>query len=143
AEPEAVDTIIDACARLPLALAVAAARAAVTPDQPLSVLADGLAATEARLDTLDAGEPASDVRAVPSWAYHGVPDEAQRLFRLLGLQSGPDLSAGAAASLAGIEPGRVRRTLRELVGAHLMAEEPPGRFRLHDLLQAYATELAA
>jgi tetratricopeptide (TPR) repeat protein len=68
--------------------------------------------------------------------------EAARLFRLLGLHPGPDFTAPAAASLAGAPLGQTRRALAELIGAHLVDEHGPGRFALHDLLHAYARELA-
>ena len=64
-----------------------------------------------------------------------------RLFRLLGLHAGPDISAAAAASLAGLPPDEARRGLGELTRAHLLAEHAPGRFSCHDLLRAYAAEL--
>ncbi|HVQ89975.1 MAG TPA: tetratricopeptide repeat protein, partial [Mycobacteriales bacterium] len=67
---------------------------------------------------------------------------AARLFRLLGLHPGPDIGAAAAASLAGTRPAAVRPLLAELARAHLVAEPAPGRYAFHDLLRAYATELA-
>jgi DNA-binding SARP family transcriptional activator/tetratricopeptide (TPR) repeat protein len=140
-ESKAVDTIITACARLPLALALAAARATVAPTSPLATLAGELAETEERLDALDAGDPTTDVRAVLSWSYQGVGEPAQRMFRLLGLHPGPDLSAGAAASLAGIGVAQAGELLQELAGAHLAIEGPGTRYGQHDLLRAYATEL--
>ena len=39
-------------------------------------------------------------------------------------------------------PRQARRLLAELTRAHLLAEHRPGRYRFHDLLRAYATELA-
>src|SRR5690606_34686496 len=50
AEPQAVEQIITGCARLPLALAVVAARAAVNPGLPLASLADQLSRARSRLD---------------------------------------------------------------------------------------------
>ena len=66
---------------------------------------------------------------------------AARLFRLLGLHAGPDISAAAAASMAGLPLDEGRRGLGELTRAHLLAEHVPGRFSCHDLLRAYAAEL--
>jgi tetratricopeptide (TPR) repeat protein len=82
------------------------------------------------------------VRAVFSWSYRALGDPAARLFRLLGLHPGPDISIPAAASLAGIPVHEVRRLLAELARAHLINEHKPGRFASHDLLRAYAAELA-
>jgi tetratricopeptide (TPR) repeat protein len=142
AEPGPVDEIARLCARLPLALAVAAARAAARPGFALAALAAELADTANRLDALDAGDPSSSVRAVLSWSYRRLGDEAARLFRLLGIQPGPDISVPAAASLAGIPEVAARRLLGELARAHLIAEHVPGRYAFHDLLRAYAAEQA-
>jgi tetratricopeptide (TPR) repeat protein len=64
------------------------------------------------------------------------------MFRLLGLHPGPDMTAAAAASLAGIAPDRARVLLTELTRGHLLCEDRPGRYAFHDLLRAYATEQA-
>ena len=94
------------------------------------------------LDPFGGGDLATDVRAVFSWSYHALSTDAARLFRLLGLHPGPDITVAAAASLAGIAPERARVLLAELARAHLLTEHSPGRYALHDLLRAYATELA-
>ena len=141
-EPAALAEITARCAGLPLALAVVAARAAAQPNLPLAVFADELRDGDGRLDALDGGDPATRVRAVFSWSYKALSPAAARLFRLLGLHPGPDISAAAAASLAGEAPGRARLLLAELAGAHLLAEPVPGRYSFHDLLRAYAGELA-
>jgi DNA-binding SARP family transcriptional activator len=142
AEPAAVDRIADLCACLPLALAVAVARAAARPGFPLAALADELADSAGRLDALDAGDPAASVRAVFSWSTRQLSDQAAVMFRLLGLHPGPDISVPAAASLAGIAEADARRVLRELARAHLIAEHATGRYAFHDLLRAYAAEQA-
>ncbi|MFD0744643.1 ATP-binding protein [Phytohabitans flavus] len=140
-EPAAVADIVSRCARLPLALALVAARAATHPHRTLAALADELRDGGHRLDAL-AGDSATDIRTVFSWSYHALTADAARLFRLLGLHCGPDISAPAAASLAGIPARRARELLAELSGAHLIAEHTPRRYTLHDLLRAYATEQA-
>jgi DNA-binding SARP family transcriptional activator/tetratricopeptide (TPR) repeat protein len=142
AEPDAVAEIARLCAYLPLALAVAAARASTRPALPLSALAGELRDAQGRLDVLDTGDPAASVRAVFSWSCQGLSDPAQRMFRLLGVHPGPDISAPAAASLAGVEPPAARRAFGELARAHLIGEHVPGRYTFHDLLRAYAAEQA-
>jgi DNA-binding SARP family transcriptional activator/tetratricopeptide (TPR) repeat protein len=141
-EPRAIATLIDRCARLPLALTIVAASAIVNRTLTLDGLASELADTRARLDNLDTGEPATSMRAVLSWSYRGRSTEARRLFRLLGVHPGPDFTASAAASLAGIPVTDAKRLLAELTRVHLVAEHRSGRFTFHDLLRAYATELA-
>jgi len=140
AEPEAVASIVARCARLPIALAVVAARAASHPDHPLDAVAGQL--RDARLSALDGGDPGTDVRAVFSWSYRTLRPATARLFRLLGLNPGPDIGVSAAASLIGMPATQVQVLLAELARAHLVVESPPGRYTQHDLLRAYAIELA-
>jgi DNA-binding SARP family transcriptional activator/tetratricopeptide (TPR) repeat protein len=141
AEPEAVDDLIALCARLPLALAIAAAHAAAGPALSLAELAAELRHTRSTLDTLSGDDPATDLRAVFSWSHNALRPAAARLFRLLGLHPGPDIGMPAAASLAGVPLAEARQYLTQLVGAHLLTERAPGRYAFHDLLRAYATEL--
>lgn len=132
AEPKAVDEIVEHCARLPLALTIVAARVGPHPELPLHALAAELRLTH--------GPP--DIRTVFSWSYDALGPEAARLFRLLGLHPGPDLSGAATASLAGLPVQAVRALLAELAAAHLITEHAPGRYTFHDLLRTYARELA-
>jgi DNA-binding SARP family transcriptional activator len=141
-EPDAVDDIIAGCARLPLALTIAAARAATNPSFPLAVFAAELRAATHALDPFHGGDLATDVRAVFACSCRALSAAAARLFRLLGLHRGPDIAVAAAASLAAIPLDRARALLAELTRAHLLAEHSPGRYACHDLLRAYATELA-
>jgi tetratricopeptide (TPR) repeat protein/transcriptional regulator with XRE-family HTH domain len=141
AEPVAVAEIITRCARLPLALALVAARAAVRPTVALHALADELHDTQQRWQTLTGDDPTSDVRTVLSWSYRALTPAAARLFRLLGLHPGQDMPAPAAASLAGLPAGVARPLLAELTQASLLVEHLPGRYTFHDLLRAYATHL--
>jgi tetratricopeptide (TPR) repeat protein len=145
AEPHAVDDIVAWCARLPLALSIVAARAAARPGFSLATLTSRpppVRAVPGGLDAFDGGDAATDVRSVFSWSYRQLAAEAAALFRLLGLQPGPDIAVSAVASLAGHPVGRVRRPLSELAAAHLVDEPAPDRYACHDLLRAYATELA-
>ncbi|MEJ3745996.1 tetratricopeptide repeat protein [Actinomycetes bacterium KLBMP 9797] len=149
-EPDAVERIIAACARLPLALAITAARVRQS-GFALEVAAVELSEAGRRLDVLDTADRTSQVRAVFSWSYASLTPPAARLFRLLGLHPGPDLTAPAAASLAAGLAGTAssasqslmatRAPLVELVQANLLAEHAPGRYACHDLLRVYAAEL--
>jgi DNA-binding SARP family transcriptional activator len=139
---DAVDTLITGCARLPLALALVAARAATHPELPLGALAAELGDIGTRLDALADDDPVADLRAVFSWSYTALTPAAARLLRLLGLHPGPDISTAAAASLAALAETQVRPLLTELTTTNLIAEHRPGRYTFHDLLRAYATDLA-
>src|SRR5580704_14977390 len=143
AEPQAADEIIAACAGLPLALSIAVGRAtAGRAKRPLAQLAAELRDARNRLDALEEGDAATDVRAVLSWSYDQLSPAAARTFRLLGLHPGPDVSLSAAASLAGISRAEAGTALRELTRTHMAAEHLPGRFTFHDLLRVYAADQA-
>jgi DNA-binding SARP family transcriptional activator/tetratricopeptide (TPR) repeat protein len=139
AEAQAVDEIIVRCGRLPLALAVVAARAAVHPDLPLASIAQELRGGD--LDAFDDTDSDIDVRTVLSWSYQAISLEAATLYRLLGLHPGPQVSTAAAASLLGRTARDTRALLDELTRAHLVNEQVPGRYQFHDLLRSYAAEL--
>jgi tetratricopeptide (TPR) repeat protein len=142
AEPPAVDEIIRQCSGLPLALTIVAVRAAAHPRFPLAVLASELGDPTTRLDVLDTGDPTTNARGVFSWSYRRLSAAAARLFRLLGVHHGPDVTAAAAASLAGLPLADTRRLLAELTRTHLLTEHAPRRYSFHDLLRAYAAEQA-
>ncbi|WP_026004198.1 AfsR/SARP family transcriptional regulator [Streptomyces sp. AA1529] len=142
AEPEAADEIIDCCARLPLALAIVAARAATHPGFPLYAVAEELRDNHGSLDAFAGGDLSTDVRAVFSWSYRALSAPAARLFQLLAAAPGPDISAPATAALAGLDLRETRGLLIELTHAHLLTEHFPGRYAFHDLLRIYAHEQA-
>lgn len=143
AEPTATARLIALCARLPLALAITAARAAANPGVPLSSFAAQMSTEHDRLDAFDIGDTATSVRAVFSWSVSQLSGEAARLFRILGLHPGPDFTVAAAGSMAGLTGHETQRLVAELVRASLISEHVGGRYAFHDLLRAYASELAA
>jgi DNA-binding SARP family transcriptional activator/tetratricopeptide (TPR) repeat protein len=142
-EPEFVGEIVDRCGGLPLALAIVAARVVADPVLSLEAVARELRGSGGDLDPFDGGERTADLRAVFSWSYDTLSDAASRLFRLLALHPGPDISTPAAASLAGTPVRQAAQALAELARAHLIDQHTPGRFRFHDLIRALATELVA
>jgi hypothetical protein len=142
AEPEAVADLLAVCAGLPLAVRIVAARAAHHPTFPLAVLAEDLRDVSTRLDALDAGDLRVNLRAVLSWSVQTLSPPAARLFGLLGISPGPDLSLPAAASLAALPTGQVRAVLREVENASLVQQHVPGRYRMHDLIRLYTTDEA-
>ena len=99
-DPGAAGALIQLCARLPLALSIAAARTYSQPWLSLAALTADLRDARSPLDALDAGDATANVRAVLSWSYKQLDPPAARLFRLLGLHAGPDISTAAAASMA-------------------------------------------
>jgi DNA-binding SARP family transcriptional activator len=143
AEPEAVQLIIDACAGLPLALAVTAARAALNPRFPLADLAAALREDAHRLDALADPDPAVDLRTVLHGSYRALDGPAARLFRLLSAHPGPTFTPVSAAAAAAIPLPQTERLLTVLARLNLLAEPAPRRYAFHDLVRVYAAELAA
>jgi DNA-binding SARP family transcriptional activator/tetratricopeptide (TPR) repeat protein len=142
-EPSVAADLAAACARLPLALRIAAELAAARTDVTLAELVEELGDHRQRLDLLDAGDPRAEVRAVFSWSYQNLPADAARVFRLLGLSPGDNVHVDAVAALTGSRAGEARRLLGVLVRASLVHVGRGGRYGMHDLLRAYAAELAA
>jgi tetratricopeptide (TPR) repeat protein/DNA-binding SARP family transcriptional activator len=143
-DPAAAEMLAGRCGRLPLALRVAAELAVARPAVTLANLAGELADQQGRrLDLLDSGgDPRTGVRAVFSWSHQHLDDDTARAFRLLSLHPGPDFEAYAAAALTGTGPEHAGRVLDALIRAHLIQMTGPGRYGMHDLLRAYARELA-
>jgi DNA-binding SARP family transcriptional activator/Flp pilus assembly protein TadD len=142
-DPDAAAALATQCCRLPLALRIAAELAVGRPGVPLAELTGELADQHRRLDLLDAdGDARTAVRAVFSWSYHSLDDTAARAFRLAGLHPGSDFDSYAVAALTAATLDQTRRALDELARAHLIQPARPGRHGMHDLLRAYARELA-
>jgi DNA-binding XRE family transcriptional regulator len=143
AEPEATATLADQCARLPLALRVAAELAAARPGGSLADMVVELADERHRLDRLDAGgDPRTAVRGVLSWSYRRLDAGPAKVFRLAGLHPGADFDAHAVAALVDSSVTEARRLLDRLVRVHLVQPTGAGRYGLHSLLRSYARELA-
>ncbi|MEU4192321.1 BTAD domain-containing putative transcriptional regulator [Kribbella sp. NPDC026611] len=138
-DTRAVDDIIRYCAGLPLALALVATRAAIQRDFGLHTIAAEL--RESRLNVLSGSDVQVNVRAVFSWSYAELGEQAAYLFRLIGRHPGPGISTDAVAALLDLPMPEATGVLRELQRAHLVAEPRPGRFTMHDLLRAYAQDL--
>jgi tetratricopeptide (TPR) repeat protein len=142
AEPQHTAALATLCARLPLALRVAAELAAARPVDALAGLVAELSDRRERLDRLDPGDDAyAAVKAVFSWSLQHLTPETARVFALLGLHPGPDADLFAATALAGDEFATVARGLDELTRAHLVQRVGARRYNMHDLLHAYATSL--
>jgi len=143
AEPTAAARLADLCCYLPLALRVAAELAAARPAMSLAALAGELE-SQGRLDALEAGgDQATAVRAVFSWSCRNLSPGAALGFRLAALHPGADFGAHSVAALTGTGHQEAARVLAELARASLVNQADDGRYSMHDLLRAYAAELAA
>lgn len=140
ADPAATRAVVDLCGHLPLAVALAARRLQARPAWTFADLAARLADTGNRLGELAAGTRA--LRAVFDLSYQALDAPARRVFRLLGLHPGDDVTADSTAALAGLDPVTARRLLDHLVDEHLASLAAGDRYRLHDLLREYARQLA-
>ncbi len=131
------------CAGLPLALSITAARVASRPETAVAALARELRTAPHLLSPLDTGDPATSPEAAFSWSYGQLSPQAARMFRLLGVHPGREISGAAGGALADSPADLVRPIIAELCRAGLIAALTPGRFGLHDLLRAYAARLSA
>ncbi|MEV4756679.1 tetratricopeptide repeat protein [Micromonospora sp. NPDC049559] len=143
AEPESATAIVDTCGRLPLAVWVVGARLAARPHWSLSAMARALGDEHRKLDELVVGDIA--VRASLELSYHGLDPRARYALRLLSLLDAPDFAPWALAALLDTAPVAAERLLDDLVEVHLVEPEPrdgTARYRLHDLVRAFARERA-
>ncbi|MFC4118302.1 ATP-binding protein [Nonomuraea zeae] len=140
AERSAAATLVELCGRLPLALSIVGARAAIY-NWSLESLTEDLRSERDRLYALDLHDSeTTNVASVFSWSYRNLSPGPARLFRLLGLASGPEISLAGAASLADKSLLHARQLLGVLVEANLVSEVTRDRFRVHDLLRTFAAD---
>jgi DNA-binding SARP family transcriptional activator len=145
AEPDATAEVLVACAGLPLAIRICAARLAKRRQWRVATLAGRLRDQHRRLDELTTGDLA--VRASFQVSYDSLRQTADgvdpaRVFRLLGLWQGSSISLAAAAALLGEPEDDIADVLEGLVDVNLLEAPAPDLYRFHDLLRVYATERA-
>jgi DNA-binding SARP family transcriptional activator/Tfp pilus assembly protein PilF len=141
-EPAAVGELAALCGYLPLALRIAAANLNTRPQRTIAGYTRRLRAGD-RLAALEVdGDRQAAVRAAFDLSYAAQPADARQLFRLLGLVPGPDVTAPAAAALAGTSIDAAAQLLDKLAAAHLIEEHSADRYAPHDLLRLYAAEQA-
>lgn len=142
AEPQAAADLASTCARLPLALRIAAAQLSGRPGRlirdHLADLRRGDLLAELEID----GDTEAAVGAAFELSYTALAPAVRRLFGLIGLVPGPEVTAEAAAALAGCGADDAARLLDRLAAAHLVDHAAPGRYTMHDLLRRYAAERA-
>jgi DNA-binding SARP family transcriptional activator len=147
AEPEATAELLLACAGLPLAIRICAARLATRSSWTIRAMAGRLRDEHRRLDELRVGDMA--VRASFEVSFASLPAGTQadgiapaEAFRLLGLWQGPSISSAAAAALFGTPDYLAEDALEILVDAHLLESTTADRYKFHDLLRVYSSERA-
>ncbi|MFF1869819.1 BTAD domain-containing putative transcriptional regulator [Kitasatospora herbaricolor] len=149
AEPEATAEVLAACAGLPLALRIAAARLAVRRHWTVAALAARLRDHGRTLDELQVDDLAvrtcfgTSYRRLPAPDGSGRTPDPARAFRLLGIAPGSMIGQAAAAALFDLPPRRTEAVLEQLVDVGLLESPAPGHYQLHDLLRLFAAERAA
>ncbi|WP_244875748.1 AfsR/SARP family transcriptional regulator [Winogradskya consettensis] len=141
ADAALLDEIIELCGRLPLAMAILAARLAARPRLSLDTVAAELRDGANLLEAFSGGHGLNDPRTAFSWSYRHLSPGTARLFRLLSVAPSPGVTADACVSLAGQDREATRAQLKELTEAALVAEQGNGRYASHVLIKAYAEEL--
>jgi DNA-binding SARP family transcriptional activator len=140
AEPEAAEEIIRFCAGLPLAIRIAAARLAAHPGWSVRSMAERLGAERNRLTELRADDMA--VRASFRLSHSCLAPAEARGFGLLSLAPPGAFGLAAAAALFDLSLPETESVLGGLIDVHMLEEPEPGRYRLHDLLRLFASELS-
>ncbi|WWM37092.1 tetratricopeptide repeat protein [Streptomyces acidiscabies] len=152
-EPAALAELADLCGHLPLALQIAAAALRRRSPRGIASLVADIVGAEDPTAAMDAGSLGTDeagrplrIRPVLAASYGQLPEELARLLRLLARAPGPDIGTPAVAVLADLDLGTAYGRLEKLAGAHLVVAHPGSganevRWRLHDLMRAYATGL--
>jgi len=143
AEPEAAARLTEACAGLPFALQVLAARLQLRPEAPLATTARQLdACSPLNVLRTDSSDTIS-VRALLDSSFASLPTEAQRLLPSLGSVPSPSFRAEHFAAHARCTPAEAERVLGALVREHLLSEDGPQGYVVHHLVRCYAAEHAA
>src|SRR5207302_939628 len=122
AEPDAVDELARLCAYLPLALRIAAANVTVHRNEKIAAYTARLRRSDRLAALAVHGDPQTAVRAAFDLSYVALPEPAQRLFGLLGLAPGSDVTIGAAAALAATTLQEAGQLLGSLARAGLISE---------------------
>ncbi|RYJ19687.1 SARP-family transcriptional regulator [Streptomyces sp. L-9-10] len=130
--------LVRLCGNLPLALTVVERRLRDRPLQIIHGLVREMKKERARLDALHLPEHDMSVRVALNSSVRALSEEARMLLWQLALHPGPSVAWEAVMDLgAESEAMHADRVLGELVAANLV-ELHTDRYRLHDLVRAFA-----
>ncbi|MFJ5615675.1 AfsR/SARP family transcriptional regulator [Micromonospora sp. NPDC093243] len=141
AEPEAAAAVVRRCGYLPLAIRLAGSRLARRRSWRVAHLAELLADGSHALGQFS--EEERTLAGVFATSYEPLSEPARRMFRMLSLHPGNKIDFVMAVALAGLPIDTASRALDELVDGYLIEEVETGRYRMHDLLRQYSSELSA
>lgn len=147
AEPEAVRSLLELCAGLPIALCVAGAMIVTRSKRPIARLVAELADERRRLAALSRDEDLSVV-AVFSTAYQRLSPAAQRCYRAFGTHPGAgDVGIDVLVASGGLVDSQAGDTVRDAVDelrvAGLVDETGDERHAPHSLIRLHAADMAA
>ncbi|MFI0732666.1 BTAD domain-containing putative transcriptional regulator [Streptomyces sp. NPDC021225] len=134
-DSSAVRQIVALCDRHPLAIRLAANRFRHRDAWDVHDLAERLKQSANLLEEIDTP---LGIAAAFDLSYAELLKKDQRFFRFLALHPGPDLSLHATAELAGVDLAEARRSVDELVDAHLLEEPVKDHYRFHDMVRDFA-----
>ncbi|MEE1762769.1 MULTISPECIES: helix-turn-helix domain-containing protein [unclassified Streptomyces] len=137
--PGAVDALAELCGCLPLALVLAAERIVSHQHHSAETLAAELVSRQARLNLAEGDVVLRDAFET---SYRALDEQSARVFRGLGLLPGQLIDVDSTASIAGVPPEEASLSLCNLAAAHLVQRHDERHYRMHDLLRAYAADLA-
>ncbi|MFF2747674.1 tetratricopeptide repeat protein [Kitasatospora sp. NPDC058048] len=138
-DPAEVDALVERCGGLPLAVDLAASRFKAHPTWSLEHFVRRLSRRSGRLNELRHG--LESVALAFDVSYRSLSRTQQEAFRRLGLHPGPDLGPDTAAALIGRPLRETDRILESLHDLHMLQENSPERYVLHDLLREFAVDL--
>lgn len=145
---EAAKDVVRLCDHLPLAVNICGGRLATREQWSMREMAGRLADTHRRLDQLEVA-PTVDksVRASVQLSYDDCTGMQRRLLRLLSALTAPDVPgwvAGELLDISGLDGADQLEALIDAQLAECSGTDPTGtmRYRLHDLVRVFATELA-
>ncbi|MCF6526621.1 AAA family ATPase, partial [Streptomyces sp. JJ36] len=141
AEPAAARRLAEVCGHHPLALRITTAWLLTRPGLRLGDAAEWLAEDPfARLALAD--DPRLSVARVLRTAVDRLDPPAARAFGRLGTLPAGGFRTAEAEAVLGPPPGCAGPVLERLADAGLLEDGPPGPYRMHALLRAYARSLA-
>ncbi|GAB3067611.1 AfsR/SARP family transcriptional regulator [Micromonospora schwarzwaldensis] len=143
ASSPALESLLDLCGGMPLALRILAARLLSESALTIEELATGLPHHNASLDGFTIDGDARSVRSVLANVYAALSPEEARLLRLLAVHPGRRIRREAAAALAAVPLPRAQAAANSLIALHLLADGGDGYLTMHDLIRSYAAERLA
>jgi DNA-binding SARP family transcriptional activator/tetratricopeptide (TPR) repeat protein len=139
----AIGDLAALCGCLPLALRIVSEHVAARPSVPIADLVADLRHTSRLLDAGQLGDDlTASLRSVISWSYRALSPTDARLLRLLGAHPIPRFSSQAAAAVTGYGREVTNHALDTLIGAHLVQQDRADRYSMHDIVHAFAADLA-